>query len=103
MIRARSWPRGIDPPFRRNSGNEIACGSRESYSPASPAISSSRHGQMPNDSGFGHGMCQKVMIVAPGKRSRIMRRQECEVIILDQNHRVLRFALPRIPRRQIAD
>jgi len=36
-------------------------------------MSSSLHGQMPNDSGFGHGMCQKVMIVAPGKRSRIIR------------------------------
>ena len=28
---------------------------------------------MPKDSGFGHGMCQKVMIVAFGSRSRISR------------------------------
>jgi hypothetical protein len=28
---------------------------------------------MLNDSGFGHGMCQNMMIVAFGSRSRIIR------------------------------
>ena len=41
--------------------------------PSIPSRISSRHGQMPNDSEFGHGMCQNVMIVALGRRSRIMR------------------------------
>ena len=40
--------------------------------PSSPAMSSSRHGQMPKRSAFGQGMCQKVMIVARGSRSRII-------------------------------
>ena len=34
---------------------------------------SARHGQIPKDSGFGQGMCQKVMMVARGSRSRTMR------------------------------
>ena len=34
---------------------------------------SSFHGQMPKVSAFGHGMCQKVMMVAFGNRCRIMR------------------------------
>ena len=41
--------------------------------PSSPSSSSSRQGQMANASGFGQGMCQKVMIVAAGSASRIMR------------------------------
>ena len=41
--------------------------------PSRPEISSSRHGQMPMRSAFGHGMCQNVMIVARGSVSRIMR------------------------------
>ncbi len=38
-----------------------------------PSIPSSRsvlQGQMPKDSGFGQGMCQKVMIVAFGRAAR---------------------------------
>src|SRR6266513_2690465 len=31
--------------------------------PSRPSSSSSRQGQMPNDSGFGHGMCQKMIIL----------------------------------------
>ena len=31
---------------------------------------SSAQGQIPYRSAFGHGMCQKVMIVARGRRSR---------------------------------
>ena len=41
--------------------------------PSSPSRISSRQGQMPKASGFGHGMCQKVRMVARGSRSRIMR------------------------------
>ena len=41
--------------------------------PSRPSSSSSRHGQIANASGFGHGMCQNVMIVAFGRRSRIIR------------------------------
>ena len=33
---------------------------------------SRRQGQMPKDSGFGHGMCQKLRMVARGSRSRII-------------------------------
>ncbi len=48
--------------------------------------------KMPNDSKFGQGMCQNVMMVARGNRSR-RSRQECEVVVLDQHHRIvgLRF------------
>jgi hypothetical protein len=38
-----------------------------------PGDELSRQGQMPMRSAFGQGMCQKVMIVARGRRSRIMR------------------------------
>ena len=41
--------------------------------PEHPSSSSSRHGQMANASGLGQGMCQKVMIVASGSSSRIIR------------------------------
>ena len=41
--------------------------------PSSPSMISSFHGQMPKVSAFGQGMCQKVMMVALGRRSRIMR------------------------------
>ncbi len=41
--------------------------------PSRPSRISSFHGQMPKVSAFGQGMCQKVMIVALGSRSRIMR------------------------------
>ncbi len=41
--------------------------------PSSPSSSSTRHGQIANASGLGHGMCQNVMIVAFGSRSRIIR------------------------------
>jgi hypothetical protein len=39
----------------------------------SPSSSSARQGQMPRRSEFGHGMCQKVMMVARGRRSRMRR------------------------------
>ena len=38
--------------------------------PSSPSSSSSRHGQIANASGLGHGMCQNVMIVASRQRAR---------------------------------
>ncbi len=41
--------------------------------PSSPSSSSSRQGQMPKRSALGQGMCQKVMMVARGSRSRIIR------------------------------
>ena len=41
--------------------------------PRRPSSSSSRNGQIANASGFGHGMCQNVMIVASGSCSRIIR------------------------------
>jgi hypothetical protein len=41
--------------------------------PRRPWSSSSRQGQIANASGFGHGMCQKVMTVASGSLSRIIR------------------------------
>ena len=40
--------------------------------PSRPCRISRRHGQMPNDSGLGQGMCQKVMMVARGSRARII-------------------------------
>jgi hypothetical protein len=43
--------------------------------PSRPSSSSTRQGQMPKDSGFGHGMCQKVMMVADGKRPDHRRQQ----------------------------
>ena len=43
---------------------EAACGSRGCCEPRSPSSSSSRHGQIANASGLGHGICQNVMIVA---------------------------------------
>ena len=41
--------------------------------PSIPSRSSFAHGQIPNRSAFGQGMCQKLMIVARGSRSRIIR------------------------------
>ena len=38
--------------------------------PSMPCRISRRQGQMPNDSGFGQGMCQKVRMVACGSFSR---------------------------------
>lgn len=40
--------------------------------PSIPCSSSSLHGQMPNDSGLGQGMCQKVIMAAQGSRCRII-------------------------------
>ena len=40
--------------------------------PSRPAMISSFHGQMPNISGFGQGMCQNVMMVAFGSFLRSM-------------------------------
>ena len=40
--------------------------------PSNPVIISSFHGQIPNISGFGQGMCQKVMMVAFGSLLRNM-------------------------------
>ena len=40
--------------------------------PSMPCRISRRHGQMPNDSGFGQGMCQKVRMVARGSCARII-------------------------------
>jgi len=41
--------------------------------PSSPSSNCSRQGQIANASGLGHGMCQKVMMVAFGNASRIIR------------------------------
>ena len=48
-----------------------------------------RQGQMPNDSGFGQGMCQNARMVAAGSARRIIARQQREVIVLDQHDRVV--------------
>jgi hypothetical protein len=40
--------------------------------PSMPARISSRQGQIAKDSGFGQGMCQKVITVACGSSSRII-------------------------------
>ena len=39
--------------------------------PSIPSRSSLRQGQMPNRSEFGQGMCQNMMTVARGRRSRM--------------------------------
>ena len=44
---------------------------------------------MPNDSGFGQGMCQKVRIVARGSLLADHRRQQREVVVLHQHDRVV--------------
>ena len=41
--------------------------------PSIPSSSSLRQGQMPKRSAFGQGMCQNMMTVARGSRSRISR------------------------------
>ena len=41
--------------------------------PSRPSRICSRHGQTLNTSEFGHGICQKVMIIASGSFSRISR------------------------------
>jgi hypothetical protein len=41
--------------------------------PSSPSSSSRSHGQMPNRSALGQGMCQKARIVARGSRWRSIR------------------------------
>jgi hypothetical protein len=56
------------------------------------------HGQMPNRSAFGHGMCQKVMIVASGSRSRIIRGSEREVVVLHEDDGIRRSSPPRTDR-----
>ena len=63
--------------------------------PSRPSRSSTRHGQIANDSGFGHGMCQNVMIVASGSRSRINLRQQREVVVLHEDDRVLGLGFRR--------
>jgi hypothetical protein len=58
--------------------------------PRRPAsMLASRQGQMPMRSAFGQGMCQKVMIVARGRRSRIMLRREGEVVVLHEHDGVV--------------
>ena len=57
-------------------------------------MSSSFHGQMPKVSAFGHGICQNVMMVAFGKRSRIILRQQGEVVVLHEHDRVVAVAPP---------
>ena len=56
--------------------------------PSMPSSNSLRHGQMPNDSGFGHGMCQKVRIVARGSCARTIAGSKREVVVLHQHDRV---------------
>ena len=68
---------------------EAACGSRGSCCRACPRRISRRHGQMPNDSGFGQGMCQNVRMVARGSLLADHRRQQREVVVLHQHDRVL--------------
>ena len=57
--------------------------------PSMPSRISRRHGQMPNDSGLGQGMCQKVRMVARGSLLADHRRQQREVVVLHQHDRVL--------------
>ena len=57
--------------------------------PSIPSRISLRHGQMPNASGFGHGMCQKVRMVARGSLLANHRGQQGEVVVLDQDDRIL--------------
>ena len=40
--------------------------------PRSPSSTSRSHGQIPKRSAFGQGMCQKVMMVARGRCSRMI-------------------------------
>ena len=61
--------------------------------PSMPCRISRRHGQMPNDSGFGHGMCQNVRMVAFGQFRADHRGQQGEVVILHQHHRVFAAGL----------
>ena len=57
--------------------------------PSMPCRISRRHGQMPNDSGLGQGMCQNVRMVAFGSFSRTIARQQREVVVLHQHDRVV--------------
>jgi hypothetical protein len=61
----------------------------------------SRQGQMPMRSAFGQGMCQKVMMVARGRRSRIMLRREGEVVVLHEHDGVVAVDLARTRLRRI--
>jgi hypothetical protein len=57
--------------------------------PSIPSNSSRCHGQIPNDSGFGHGMCQNSATRASGRASFNKARKEREVIVLRHHHRLL--------------
>ena len=48
---------------------------------------------MPKDSGLGQGMCQKVRMVAAGSLRAHHRRQQGEVVVLDQHDRVVAAGL----------
>ena len=45
------------------------------------------HGQMPNASGFGHGMCQKRATLASGRFFLDQPREEGEMVVLDEDQR----------------
>ena len=53
--------------------------------PSSPSSNCACHGQMPNASGFGHGICQKIATRASGRAALIKLRQQREVIVLHKH------------------
>ena len=55
--------------------------------PSRPSSTSPCHGQMPNASGFGHGMCQKTPTCASGRACLDHARQQREVIVLHEHDR----------------
>ena len=57
--------------------------------PEHPFEESFRQGQIPNRSAFGQGMCQKEMMVARGRRWRIRRGRQREVVVLHEHDGIL--------------
>ena len=88
--RGRRAPRGRGRRCRGSCCSGTACGSRAGRCAEQAVEQLARcHGQMPNASGFGHGMCQKVTTVASGRRSLEQPRQQREVVVLHEHDRAL--------------
>ena len=63
--------------------------------PSSPSRISSFQGQMPKVSAFGHGMCQKVMMVALRQQLADHPRRQGEMIVLHQHDGIVGARLAR--------
>ena len=71
--------------------------------PSRPSMISLRHGRRANSSHGGNGMCRKNPIVASGRSSRTICRDELELVVVDPDHRAGRGDLRQAVGEPLVD